>query len=273
MALEKQAASNHVDLATIQMHYLDWGGEDPPILLLHPNRTNARVWDFVVEHSAATNCWLAPDQRGHGLSDYPSSGYGYADYLGDIRAFLRLVGIDRVHLVGAATGGNLSLLLASESPDLVVTLTVIDPGLSLDPGINSAVQSQIANEFVFDSLDAARVAMPFSDAWSDEMKDHYVRYSFRPLGDGKVQWRYLPAGVSETEHILVEPIWDRIAVGCPTLIVRGAGSAVFPADNMVRLQELIPAAATTEIEAGHRVTQDNPEALARALDQLLAQSG
>ena len=30
---------------------------EPPIVLLHPNRTNARVWDFVVERSTLTNRW------------------------------------------------------------------------------------------------------------------------------------------------------------------------------------------------------------------------
>ena len=37
------------------MHYLDWPGSEPTIVLLHPNRTNARVWDFVVEASGRQN--------------------------------------------------------------------------------------------------------------------------------------------------------------------------------------------------------------------------
>ncbi|MGI9657772.1 MAG: alpha/beta fold hydrolase, partial [Gaiellaceae bacterium] len=65
--ITKPAASREVDLASIRLHVLDWDGAEPPILLLHPNRTNARVWDFVVEHSTLPNRFIAPDQRGHGL--------------------------------------------------------------------------------------------------------------------------------------------------------------------------------------------------------------
>lgn len=267
--LTRIASSRTVSLPRLSLHVLDWVGEAPPVLLLHPNRTNARVWDFVVEHSRLPNRFLAPDQRGHGRSDYPASGYLYEDYLADLEALLAALDVERVHLVGAATGGNLALLLATRRPELVETLTVIDPGLSLDPGINRTVQAQIANEYRFPSLAEARARMPFSALWSEEMKDHYSSHSFRELEDGSVEWRYLPAGVAETEHLLEAPIWHLIDVSCPTLIARGSRSAVFPPANMQRLHELIPGSRTLEIEADHRVSQDAPAALAAALDAFL----
>jgi pimeloyl-ACP methyl ester carboxylesterase len=266
--LTRPASSRFADLPGLRMHYLDWDGEAPPLLLLHPNRTNSRVWDFVVDALALPNRVLAPDQRGHGLSDYPESGYGYADYLADTEALLESLGIAEVHLVGAATGGNLALLLASRRPGLVRTLVVVDPGLSLDPGINRRVQAQIAHEFRFASLEEARARMPFSERWSEEMKDHYSRHSLRPLEDGSVEWRYHRPGVAETEELLEQPIWDRIGVRCPTL--RGSGSAVFPPENAATLASLVPGSTTLELEADHRVSQDNPGGLAAAIDAFLS---
>lgn len=273
MPIAKPAASRSADLSSIELHYLDWPGGDPPVLLLHPNRTNARVWDYVVEHSTLALRFLAPDQRGHGLSDYPETGYGYDDYIADLLALLDELGVQRAHVVGAATGGNVALLLASDHERRVESLTVIDPGLSLDPAINRSVQEQIANEHTFDSLEDARARMPFSDRWSDEMKEHYARHSFAIADDGKATWRYYVPGVAATEHMLEEPIWDRLSVSCPTLAIRGVASAVFPRHNLEKLCELIPQAQAQEIDADHRVTQDSPEALAAALDAfILAQS-
>lgn len=266
----RPALSRTTAAGPLRIHYLDWPGPGIPIVLLHPNRTNARVWDFVVEFSALSNRYIAPDARGHGLSDYPARGYLYNDYLGDLRALLDALKVPQAHVVGAATGGNLALLLASTSPDLVASLTVIDPGLSLDPVLSARVREQMVREYRFESLAQARDRMPFSDLWSNEMKDHYSHHSFRPVNTGGVEWRYYPAGVVETEHSLETPIWDQIDVRCRTLIVRGANSAVFPRENMTRLAGLIPGARTLEIPgADHRVSQDNPHALAEALDAFI----
>lgn len=270
IAFVRPALSRQIPLAQLSLHCLDWPGPGVPVLLLHPNRTNARVWDFVVEHATLPNRFIAPDARGHGLSDYPAHGYAYQDYLGDLRALLDALEVPRVHVVGAATGGNLALLLASESPQRVASVTVVDPGLSLDPAISAGVRAQMLREFRFASLADARACMPFSDRWSGAMKAHYSHHSFRDAGEGAVEWRYYPAGVVQTEHLLEAPIWDRIQVRCPTLVVRGAHSAVFPSANMVRLCGLIPGSRHAEIDADHRVSQDNPRALAALIDGFIA---
>jgi len=270
VTFQRPALSRQVPLAQLSLHCLDWPGSDVPLLLLHPNRTNARVWDFVVQHATLPNRFIAPDARGHGLSDYPAHGYAYKDYLDDLRALLDALEVPRVHVVGAATGGNLALLLASESPQLVASLTVVDPGLSLDPEISAGVRAQMLREFRFSSLAEARDRMPFSDRWSDAMKVHYSQHSFRALVDGAVEWRYYPAGVVKTEHLLEEPIWERIQVRCPTLVLRGAHSAVFGKAKMARLCSLIPGSRHAEVDADHRVSQDNPRALAALIDGFIA---
>jgi pimeloyl-ACP methyl ester carboxylesterase len=125
-------------------------------------------------------------------------------------------------------------------------------------------------EFRFASLAEARDRMPFSDRWSDAMKAHYSQHSFRASVDGVVEWRYYPPGVVETEHLLEEPIWDRIHVRCPTLVLRGSHSAVFATDKMARLCALIPGSQYAEVDADHRVSQDNPRALAALIDGFIA---
>ncbi|MCW5644505.1 MAG: alpha/beta hydrolase [Rhodoferax sp.] len=267
----RPAVSRRLQLPQLALHCLDWPGTGTALLLLHPNRTNARVWDFVFAHSALRNRFLAPDARGHGLSDYPAHGYGYADYLGDLHALLDAMEVPRVHLVGAATGGNLALLLASESPQRVASVTVVDPGLSLDPSTSAVVQAQMRRAFRFPSLAQARADMPYSTRWSDAMRTHYSRHAFRRVDDGSdaVQWRYHLPGVIATEQLLEVPIWDRIDIRCPMLAIRGTHSAVFPRANMERLCAMVAGAQSAEIDADHRVSQDNPQALARVIDRFI----
>ena len=285
MPLTKIARSGRVQLTRLTLHHLDWpaataeAAAEPPIVLLHPNRTNARVWDYVVEHSTLPNRWLAPDQRGHGRSDYPESGYQLDDYVTDLVELLDALGVARAHFLAAATGGNIALLVAAQHPERVASLTVVDPGLSLDPAISHAVRDQMTLEFRFPSLAEARALMPFSAHWSEEMKEHYARHSFAPVGGGdradgdEVEWRYFIPGVIETEAALEPDMWHRIHVCCPLLAIRGAESKVFDETRMARLKAIVPACETLAIAADHRVSQDNPQALAAAVDDFIRRSG
>lgn len=267
----RPALSRRANLPRLTMHYLEWPGDSPPVVLLHPNRTNARVWDFVVDASTRRNRFLSPDQRGHGLSDYPAGGYDLDDYVVDSVALFDALHLDRVVLVGAATGGNIALLIASQYPARVAGIVVADAGLSLDKAINARVQNEIATAFRFPDLATARAQMPFSARWSAAMREHYARHSFKPLPSGEVEWRYHPPAAQYTEAKLEEDMWHRIQVNCPTLILRGDHSAVFPRERMDRLHRMIPGSETgTVADCDHRISQDQPEAFARLIDDFLA---
>jgi pimeloyl-ACP methyl ester carboxylesterase len=263
----RDAHHRHLQLPSVRLHCLEWAGSPPPILLLHPNRTNARVWDFVVRASTLPNRFIALDQRGHGLSEYPAHGYRLDDYLADDVRVLDALEIGSCIVVGAATGGNLALLMASRYPDRVRAVVVADPGLSLNRDISRRVQGEIRTRFRFASFDEAKANMPFSQHWSAEMRDHYARESFAVLPSGEAEWRYYPDGVALTEAELEHDLWDAIRVTCPCLILRGVESDVFPPETLARLQALIPHAHSAIIpKAYHRLSQDNPAEVARLMD-------
>lgn len=255
----------------IRLHHLEWRGEGRTVVLLHPNRTNARVWDFAVAASRRRDRVIAVDHRGHGDSDWPEDGYQLDDYVADDIAFVESLAAGPVDLVGAATGGNIALLIASQRPDLVRTLVVVDPGLSLDPDLNHQVQAEIASGYTLPSREAAAETMPFSELWSSEMRAHFALHSVRSNDDGTVSGRYLQRAAQETETALEADMWDRIDVRCPLMALRGVHSPVFDRPRMMRLGEVVPQAVLVEVpRASHRVMQDNPEFLAAALDNFLA---
>jgi pimeloyl-ACP methyl ester carboxylesterase len=274
---ERPARTGRIGLPGVSVHYLEWPQRHPggvPIVLLHPNRTNARVFDFLVDASRLGNRFIAPDQRGHGHSSYPGSGYQLDDYVADDLAFLDALGLSRVVLVGAATGGNIALLIASRDPTRVAGLVVADPGLSLDPAINARVQQQISREHTFPDIETARARMPFSDRWSEAMREHYAAHSFAISATGEATWRYEQSAARETEAALETDMWDLIDVRCPALLLRGADSEVFPAERMARLAELIPQAGVFAVDGcDHRISQDNPTEMARLLDDFVEDSG
>lgn len=258
-----EAGSRFATTRGASFHVLEWAGVDPAVVLLHPNRTNARVWDFFVRACETRHRILAPELRGHGGSSWDADGWSIDLHLADMIGVIESLGVGPCLLVGAATGGNLALLIASERPSLTSAIVVIDPGLSLDRSLSERVQQQIANEFEFDDRESARARLPFSERWSDEMKDHFTHYSFEKVENGRVRWRYSADAARETEASLEDPIWDRINVECPALVVRGIESPAFTPDRLQQLREVVPHAEVVEIDgAGHRVAQDAPQPLA-----------
>ena len=63
-----------------------WGGEW--LVLLHGLASQAHIWDLVAPLLIDSFRVIAIDQRGHGLSDKPDSGYDWATVTADLDAIL-----------------------------------------------------------------------------------------------------------------------------------------------------------------------------------------
>jgi pimeloyl-ACP methyl ester carboxylesterase len=264
-----------------RQHYLDWpnldgeayGETSIPIILLHPKRSNARHWDFLVDALSIPNRVVAADARGHGLSDWPDSGYTVPELGLDVISFMDAIEIERTVLIGGATGGNLCVSLAAQYPDRVAGITVIDPGMSVPKEMAKEVIRQTREEHDFSDFEAAKTAMHFQDLWRPEVRDHYAAHSFRERSDGRWQWRYAAAPARSIAASLDDDsVWgfaDQIK--CPALLVRGATSTVFTEQHMARLSGLVPHARIVHLEdAEHTPAQENPEGLAENIDLLIA---
>jgi len=67
------------------------------------------------------------DLRGHGMSERPQTGYRVDDLVGDLRALVDALAIDRpVYLVGNSFGGLVALAFAAAHPDRTAGLALID---------------------------------------------------------------------------------------------------------------------------------------------------
>ncbi|RKN08358.1 alpha/beta fold hydrolase [Streptomyces radicis] len=69
------------------------------------------------------------DQRGHGRSERPPTGYRVGDFTADLDALLDALDIDRpVHLVGNSFGGTVALDFAVRHPERAASALVIESG-------------------------------------------------------------------------------------------------------------------------------------------------
>ncbi|HEX8185076.1 MAG TPA: alpha/beta hydrolase, partial [Blastocatellia bacterium] len=77
------------DVNDIQLHYIDYAGSEPVLVLLPGLTANAHAFDGLIQ--AGLNARfrvLAVDLRGRGLSDKPAVGYSMAQHAADVIALL-----------------------------------------------------------------------------------------------------------------------------------------------------------------------------------------
>jgi pimeloyl-ACP methyl ester carboxylesterase len=124
----------NIQLTEVCLHLRIWHPEKPnaknPIfLLLHGLSSNAMTWDFVAQHLAQAGYLAAAvDQRGHGLSTKPASGYDFSTITSDLAELVAELGYQDLILAGQSWGGNVVLEAGARYPQMVKGLVFVDGG-------------------------------------------------------------------------------------------------------------------------------------------------
>lgn len=112
-------------------------GEGFPVVLVHPDLWDSRIWDGQFAAFARHHDVVRYDLRGHGRSEEPVRPYSD---LGDLRGLLEELEIGRCAVVGCGTGARLAIDFALEHPGLVDAIVPVAPALSgyrwSDPGLD-----------------------------------------------------------------------------------------------------------------------------------------
>jgi pimeloyl-ACP methyl ester carboxylesterase len=122
-----------------RIHYLDWGGQgEPGVILIHGLSNTAWSWAPVARRLIARRRVVAMDLRGHGLSDAPTApmgAYEPPDLVGDVIAAAEgsgLLGADgatrQIVLAGHGFGAIVAAWAAAEMSKRVARLVLVDGG-------------------------------------------------------------------------------------------------------------------------------------------------
>lgn len=131
-------ATKVVEVAGHRIVYLD-GGRGEPLLLLHGFGANRDNWTLLAKALTPHFRVIAPDLPGFGESSRdPAASYTLEAQLERIAAFVRTLGLGRVHLGGNSMGGYLAGHYAARTPESVRTLWLIAPA-----GVAGAAPSEL----------------------------------------------------------------------------------------------------------------------------------
>ncbi|MEP7199249.1 MAG: haloalkane dehalogenase [Chloroflexota bacterium] len=123
-------APHYVESNGLRMHTVD-EGEGDPVLLLHGEPTWSFLYRKMIPIIAPSQRAVAPDYIGFGKSDKPTDDayYTFANHYAHLAAFVAALNLTRITLVVQDWGGPLGLRLATQQPDRIARLVIMNTGL------------------------------------------------------------------------------------------------------------------------------------------------
>jgi haloacetate dehalogenase len=123
-------ALDHISVGDVTLR-VRYGGDGPPVLLLHGHPRTHATWHRVAPLLAERHTVVCPDLRGYGQSSKPPTTADHRPYskramAGDCVTLMRRLGHDTFAVVGHDRGGYVAQRLALDSPDAVTRLAVLD---------------------------------------------------------------------------------------------------------------------------------------------------
>jgi pimeloyl-ACP methyl ester carboxylesterase len=278
---DPRPASRRTRVGELDLHWLDFGGGGAPLVFLHATGFHAWLWLPYARSFAATHHVIALDQRGHGESDKPPSGYGWDQFGRDFAGFLDALGLEEVRAVGHSKGATAIAGAAASGSRRLARAVLIEPVLVPGPpAAEPAWEAPLAagarrRRNVWPSraamFEAMRDRAPFA-SWEEEFVRLYVEHGVADRPDGQVELRC--PGEIEAQVYAHAPMIDGFALlealAVPTLVIRGEESPSLPAAAAVETMRRLPHGTLRTVSgAGHFVPMERSAEVAAAIAAFL----
>lgn len=290
----KPSRSEFLTVRGLRSHVRHWGEEGAPkIFMVHGWMDMSASFQFVVDCLERDWHVIAPDWRGFGLSERTHSDtYWFPDYVADLEAILdHYAPGEAVNLLGHSMGGNVVGLYAGVRPDRVRRMINLE-GF----GLPSATPEQAPGRYA-EWLDQLREPPSLKTYPTREAVAARLQKTNPRLSDERAQflsqhwsaqneagqWEIL----GDPQHKKMSPLLYHVdevlacwrAITAPVMCVEAEDTKMWlwmgPKDQarieIDRRIAHIPNVTTHMLpEAGHMLHHDQPEMLARLVEDFLA---
>ena len=250
----------------VRLRYAEQGdASGQPIIMLHGYSDSWFSYSRILPLMDAKYHIYVLDQRGHGDSDRPASGYTFPDFAADVLAFMDAKGLKEATIVGHSMGSFVAQYVAAAAPGRVTRLVLVgsattvrnDVVLELQQAVN-ALNDPVPTKFVREF----QTGILFQSV-PDEFIERVIKESLKM--PARV-WRAVMAGM------LASNATARLSsIKAPTLIIWGDQETIFSRAEQDALINAIPGALLKVYpKTGHGPNWERPEQFAIDLKDFMS---
>ncbi len=270
------------------VHYLDFGGSGPTVLMVHGLGGNALNWMAVGPHIAKTHRAIALDLAGFGQTPLSGRSATVGANASLVHDFIEKVIGERVLLIGNSMGGHITILEAADHPSSVTACVLVDaaiPGVHVRrpeplmlgamaalsiPGLASTLLDRQLRELGPEALVKRALELVCADASrvDPEVVEAHVRLTREREHLGRQNARaFIQASRSIGLRIADPRFWSRVAaVTAATLIIHGSLDRLIPVPAARELHRRRPDWPLEVLEGvGHVPMMETPDRFMRVL--------
>ena len=261
----------------LDLHYLEWGDEgSPPLILMHGGRDHARSWDWVARQLRDDYHIIAPDLRGHGDSEWsPDASYSVVAHTYDLAEMIHQLGLAPMPIVAHSFGGIVAMRYAAIYPENVSKMVAIESlggNTEMMAQLDSMSPHERMRKWIEDTRsigeriprryrtieEATKRMADENKHLSHEQTHHLTVHGVRRNKDGSYSWKFdnfvrtiWPIDFGPEQRAAM---WQRIA--CPVLLMHGTDSWAGNPEEDGRIDHFQDARVSEFENAGHWLHHD-----------------
>lgn len=284
------AEQGSLDSDGTEIRYLDWGlppegpASPPPLVLIHATGFLAALWRPIAERLSRRFRVVAIDQRGHGHSGKPDTGYSFDTFADDLQRMIEALDLESPIAVGHSSGGTAIVAHAARYPGVIRRAVLIEPILPRPDWFQakdgertpfSMAEGARKRRAVWPSRDelfAAYGSRPAFESWEEESLRIYVDEGTRELPDGRVELLCPPE--LEARFFEAAASFDSDAclpkLACPTLVMWGAESHLRARMESFAAETLPNARSIAVAHTTHFLPQEDSDRVGRIMEEFLS---
>ena len=264
----------YVQAGGLKLHVQDYGtAGKPQMLCMHGSAAHAHWFDFVASGLNDEYHVLAPDQRGHGDSEWDLSShpeYNYDRYAADLHELAEKLDLRDFILIGHSMGGLVSTVYAATYPGRARAFIMVDSSLDMPAeriaGMNAVGSREGSSYASSNEFLASYKIRPSGSRATPDMVRHLGLHSGRQFEDGR--WRNKVDRNVYARRVgrNLIPYWAQIKI--PALLMRGDRSNRISPEIIAQVRAHAPQVQVAAVAGcDHHVTLDNPTGFVEACKQ------
>lgn len=250
----------------MQLHYQTLG-QGQPLILLHGLFGSANNWGVIAKHFSKTHQVISADLRNHGRSPH-SHSQSYTDMAEDLIELCHSLNLDTIHLLGHSLGGKVAMQFATQHPERVNQLVIVDMAMRTYQDI----QTPLIDAMLALDLSKIRSRSEADQILGSTIESAKVR-QFLLMNlvkvDGSLQWRINLSALKANYAIMRQAVCESAQYDKSCLFIRGDRSDYIMENDIEHIKRHFTSAQFASLPTNHWVHAEQPQAFIKVVADFL----